>query len=216
MNLILLGPPGAGKGTQAQHLEKTYHLARLSTGDMLRAAVASGSALGLQAKDIMEAGKLMPDDIIISMIGDRIDEPDCDDGFILDGFPRTTPQAEALDQMLAEKGLKLNAVVEIKVDDEILVERITGRFSCAQCGVGYHEKFARPQADGICDQCGGTEFSRRDDDTAETVRARLAAYHEQTAPILPYYQDKGVLVAVDGMAPIDSVTQQIDAVISNT
>lgn len=211
MNLIVLGPPGAGKGTQAQRLEKDRGLVQLSTGDMLRAAVRSGSELGRQAKAIMEAGELVPDEIIIDMISARIDQPDCRNGFILDGFPRTTRQAEALDAMLAAKGMKLDHVIELGVDDEALIERITGRFSCAECGAGYHDTFRRPKIDGVCDVCGSREFQRRDDDNAETVRARLAAYHRQTAPILPYYRDKSVLTTVDGMASIDEVARQIDA-----
>jgi adenylate kinase len=214
MNLILLGPPGAGKGTQAERLVREKGLVQLSTGDMLRAAVASGSDLGKRIKTIMAEGKLVPDDIIIAMIADRISGPDCRNGFILDGFPRTTPQAEALDEMLAEKGLGLDCVVEMQVDDEALVERITGRFACAKCGAGYHVKFKPPKVAGVCDVCGGTQFSRREDDTAETVRARLGAYHAQTAPILPYYRAKGVLRQVDGMAPIADVARQIDAAIS--
>jgi adenylate kinase len=214
MNLILLGPPGAGKGTQAQRLQNRLGLVQLSTGDMLRAAVASGSDLGKQAKSIMDAGRLVPDEIIIAMISERIDKPDCRNGFILDGFPRTTAQAEALDEMLAEKGMRLDRVIEMKVDDEALVERITGRFACVTCGAGYHDKFHRPKVDGVCDVCGGHEFTRRDDDNAETVKARLAAYHEQTAPILPYYRDKGVLTSVDGMASIEEVARQMDGALT--
>jgi len=213
MNVILLGPPGAGKGTQAKRLEKRHNLIQLSTGDMLRAAVASGSELGKKAKSLMDAGHLVPDDLMISLIADRIDQPDCADGFILDGFPRTTAQAEALDEMLAEKGMKLHSVIEMKVEDEILVDRITGRYTCANCGAGYHDSFQRPKVTGVCDNCGGTEFKRRADDTEDTVRTRLAAYHAQTAPILPYYKKKGVLQAVDGMAGIDEVTHQIEAVL---
>ncbi|WP_340117025.1 adenylate kinase [Pelagibius sp. 7325] len=213
MNVILLGPPGAGKGTQAKRLEKRHNLIQLSTGDMLRAAVASGSELGKKAKSLMDAGHLVPDDLMISLIADRIDQPDCADGFILDGFPRTTAQAEALDEMLAEKGMKLHSVIEMKVEDEILVDRITGRYTCANCGAGYHDSFQRPKVAGVCDACGGTEFKRRADDTAETVRTRLATYHAQTAPILPYYQGKGILKAVDGMAGIDQVTDQIERVL---
>lgn len=214
MNVILLGPPGAGKGTQAKRLEDQRRLVQLSTGDMLRAAVASGSELGQKAKKIMEAGQLMPDDLMILMIGDRIDQPDCSNGFILDGFPRTTPQAEALDQMLSEKGLKLDCVVEMKVDEEALVERITGRFSCAKCGAGYHDLFNQPKRPGLCDVCGHDQFSRRDDDNEATVRNRLDAYHAQTVPILPYYDNKGILVSVDGMADIDEVTRQIEGVLA--
>jgi len=213
MNVILLGPPGAGKGTQAKRLEKRHNLVQLSTGDMLRAAVASGSDLGKKAKKIMDAGHLVPDDLMIDMIADRIDAPDCAKGFILDGFPRTTPQAEALDEMLAAKGMKLHSVIEMKVNDDILVDRITGRYTCAKCGAGYHDSFQKPKVEGVCDNCGGKEFKRRADDTEETVRTRLAAYYAQTAPILPYYSQKGVLQAVDGMAGIDQVTAQIEDVL---
>ncbi len=213
MNLILLGPPGAGKGTQAKRLEDRHSLVQLSTGDMLRAVVASGAPLGQQAKEIMAAGKLMPDELMIEMIADRISKPDCSTGFILDGFPRTVPQAEALDRMLEEKGLKLDHVIEMKVDDAALVERITGRYTCAKCGQGYHDKFQTPKVDGVCDVCGSTEFTRRADDNAETVTTRLAAYHKQTAPILPYYKERGVLETVDGMADIDVVTEQIEALL---
>lgn len=213
MNLILLGPPGAGKGTQAKRLEDRHGLIQLSTGDMLRAVVASGVPLGQQAKEIMAAGKLMPDELMIEMIADRISKPDCATGFILDGFPRTVPQAEALDRMLEDKGLKLDHVIEMKVDDAALVERITGRYTCAKCGRGYHDKFETPKVDGVCDVCGSTEFTRRADDNAETVTTRLAAYHKQTAPILPYYKERGVLETVDGMADIDVVTEQIEALL---
>jgi adenylate kinase len=214
VNVILLGPPGAGKGTQAKRLEKSHNLVQLSTGDMLRAVVAEGSALGRQAKRIMDAGEFMPDDLMIRMISERIDQPDCANGFILDGFPRTTGQAEALDRMLENKGLRLDSVVEMQVDEDALVERITGRFSCAKCGAGYHDKFQRPKVDGVCDYCGGTEFTRRADDNEATVRARLKAYHEQTAPILPYYEKKGILRRVEGMASIDEVTRQIEAALA--
>jgi adenylate kinase len=213
MNLILLGPPGAGKGTQAKRLEDRHGLVQLSTGDMLRAVVASGVPLGQQAKEIMAAGKLMPDELMIEMIADRISKPDCATGFILDGFPRTVPQAEALDRMLEDKGLKLDHVIEMKVDDAALVERITGRYTCTKCGRGYHDKFETPKVDGVCDVCGSTEFTRRADDNAETVTTRLAAYHKQTAPILPYYKERGVLETVDGMADIDVVTEQIEALL---
>ncbi len=214
MNIIVLGPPGAGKGTQAKRLEDRYRLVQLSTGDMLRAAVASGSELGQKARKIMDAGQLMPDDLMILMIGDRIEQPDCKNGFILDGFPRTTPQAEALDQMLGEKGIKLDCVVMIKVDEEALVERITGRVSSAKSGAGKHDQFQPPKRPGICDVCGHDKFTRRDDDNEATVRNRLDAYHAQTAPILPYYDNKGILVSVDGMADIDEVTRQIEGVLA--
>jgi adenylate kinase len=214
MILILLGPPGCGKGTQAKRLEDGRGLVQLSTGDMLRAAVASGSEMGQQAKKVMDAGELMPDEIMIQIISDRIDEPDCRNGFILDGFPRTTPQAEALDKLLDAKSLNLGKVIELKVDEEALVERVTGRYSCAKCGSGYHDKFQQPKQDGVCDSCGSTEFSRRSDDNEETVRSRLAAYHDQTAEIVPYYLAKGLLVEIDGMAEIEDVTVAIEGIIA--
>ena len=213
MNLILLGPPGAGKGTQAKKLTDERGLVQLSTGDMLRAEVASGSPLGVEAKKIMDAGQLVSDAIVIGMIDGRTNKPDTAKGVIFDGFPRTVAQAEALDAMLAKKGKKIDAVVELKVDDAALVERISGRFTCAKCGTGYHDKFARPQKDGVCDKCGSTEFTRRADDNAETVKARLVAYNQQTAPILPYYRAKGVLHSVDGMADMSEVARQIDRVL---
>ena len=214
MRVILFGPPGAGKGTQAQLLEKRYGLVQLSTGDMLRAAVASGSDLGKEAKKVMDAGQLMPDALMIRMISERIDQPDCRGGFILDGFPRTIPQAEALDRMLAEKGLRLDSVIEMKVDEEALVQRITGRYTCAKCGAGYHDSFQRPQLDGVCDHCGGTGITRRADDNEETVRTRLEAYRAQTEPILPYYGEKGILCSVDGMASIDEVADEIETALA--
>ncbi|WP_298369555.1 adenylate kinase [Azospirillum sp.] len=214
MNLILLGPPGAGKGTQARRLEDTRGLVQLSTGDMLRAMVAEGGPLGQQAKEIMAAGKLMPDELMVEIIGERISKPDVANGFILDGFPRTVAQAESLDAMLSEKGLKLHHVIEMRVVDEILVERVTGRYTCAKCGKGYHDSFEKPKVEGVCDSCGGTEFKRRADDNAETVTTRLGQYHQQTAPILPYYQERGVLKTVDGMADIDEVTSQIEAILA--
>jgi len=215
MRLILLGPPGAGKGTQAKRLQESRGLVQLSTGDMLRAAVASGSPLGQQAKRVMEAGELMPDEIIIDMIAERVDQQDCRNGFVLDGFPRTTRQAAALDEMLKRKNASLDAVIELAVDEAALIERISGRFSCAKCGAGYHEKFQRPKKDGVCDVCGSTEFVRRKDDNATTVAARLEAYRNQTAPILPYYEERGLLRRVDGMADVDEVTRQIEDVLAS-
>ena len=213
MNLMLLGPPGAGKGTQAKRLEEDRGLVQLSTGDMLRAAVASGSKIGMQVKAIMERGDLVSDEIMITMIRDRIGQPDCANGFILDGFPRTTAQARALDVMLAEMEVKLHHVIEMRVEDAILVDRISGRYSCGNCGVGYHDSFKKPVIPGVCDNCGATEFARRKDDNAETVSSRLKAYHVQTAPLLPYYEGQGNLKRVDGMAEIDEVTRQIEAVL---
>jgi adenylate kinase len=213
MNIILLGPPGAGKGTQAKRIEEKHGLIQLATGDMLRAAVKNGTEVGRRAKPIMDAGKLVPDEILIAMIEERIAQPDCAKGFILDGFPRTVPQAEALDAMLAAKHKELNHVIEMKVDEAALVDRVTGRFSCTKCGASYHDRYNLPKVAGVCDVCGNKTFSRRADDNAETIKARLEAYRNQTAPILPYYQAKKILVAVDGMAEIDEVTRQIDAIL---
>jgi adenylate kinase len=214
MNIILLGPPGAGKGTQAQRLQAERGMVQLSTGDMLRAAVASGSELGRRAKGIMEKGELVPDELMVGLIQDRIGQPDAARGFILDGFPRTEAQARALDRMLGKAGKKLDRVVEMEVDEKALTERIVGRFTCAKCGTGYHEKFKRPKVEGVCDVCGSTEFIRRKDDTAETMKTRMAAYRAQTEPLLPYYAARGVLRKVDGMAAMDDVYRQISGVLS--
>ena len=213
MNLILFGPPGAGKGTQADLLAKRFGFAKLSTGDMLRAAVASGSEVGLKAKTIMASGGLVSDDIMIALIRDRIAQPDCKGGFILDGFPRTVAQAEALDTMLAEESIRLDHVIELRVNDAELTARIAGRFSCSKCAAGYHDTYKPTRKVGVCDECGATEFVRREDDKAETVSKRLEAYNRQTAPLLPYYATKGVLTAIDGMAEIGEVTRQIDAIL---
>jgi adenylate kinase len=211
--LILMGPPGGGKGTQAKRLETRYGIVQLSTGDMLRAAVKAGTPVGKQAKAVMDAGKLVSDDIMIGLISERIDQPDCAQGFILDGFPRTVPQAEALDKLLNTKGIKLDKVIEVEVPDALLIERITGRFTCAKCGEGYHDKFKQPKKAGVCDMCGGTEFTRRADDNAETVGARLKAYHDQTAPLMPYYKGKGLLEVIDGNRDIDVVTGDLERVL---
>jgi len=209
MNIVLLGPPGAGKGTQAKRIEKSLGLVQLSTGDMLRAAVAAGTEIGKRAKAVMAAGQLVSDDILIGMISERIAQADCKNGFILDGFPRTVAQAEALDAMLKAQGLKLDFVVEMKVDDAALVARISGRYSCKDCGAVYHDATKPARVEGTCDSCGAKNMVRRPDDNAETVASRLKAYHDQTAPIIPYYRDRGALRSVDGMADMDAVTGEL-------
>jgi adenylate kinase len=214
LNIVLLGPPGAGKGTQAKRLEELRGLKQLSTGDMLRAAVAAGTPLGLQAKQVMESGQLVRDDLMVAMIAERIAQPDCAKGFVLDGFPRTVQQAEALDAMLAERGRgHIDRVIELAVDEPALIQRIAGRYVCANCGEGYHDQFRQPKVRGVCDRCGGKEFLRRPDDKAEAVAVRLEAYRRQTAPILPYYQSRGLLRRVDGMGSPAAVAKEIDQIL---
>ena len=213
MRIILFGPPGAGKGTQAELLQSNFGLKKYSTGDMLRAEAKSGTPFGQKLADIMAEGKLVSDDIMIEMIKNRIKQDGVGTGFVLDGFPRTVAQAEALDKMLAEIGAPLDTVIEMKVNDEILIDRISGRYSCAKCGAGYHDHFKQPKKSGVCDECGATEFTRRKDDNAETVKNRLDAYHQQTAPVLPYYKAKGLLQTVDGMQAIEVVSGQIKKIL---
>jgi adenylate kinase len=214
MNLVLLGPPGGGKGTQAKRLMEKFGLIQLSTGDMLRAAAASGSEVGKRAKAVMDAGQLVSDDIVIGIIDERLDQPDTKNGVIFDGFPRTVAQAEALDAMMVRKGRAMNFAIEVRVPDEMLIERITGRFTCAKCGAGFHDTFQRTKVDGVCDSCGGTEFIRRADDNAETVRKRLGCYHAQTAPLIPYYDGKGIYRLVDGTQEISAVTAALEAILA--
>ena len=209
MNIILLGPPGAGKGTQARILVDQRGMVQLSTGDMLRAAVASGSDVGQRAKAVMDAGELVSDEIVNAIVSDRLDQPDVAGGVIFDGFPRTDAQAKALDGLLAGKGMSLDAVISMEVDDALLADRVSGRYTCANCGEGYHDTFKTPAVDGVCDQCGGTEFKRRPDDNADTVLTRLSAYRADTAPLIAYYETTGKLKTVDGMAEITAVTAAI-------
>ncbi|CUH62433.1 Adenylate kinase [Thalassovita gelatinovora] len=213
--LILLGPPGAGKGTQARILEDKFGLVQLSTGDLLRTAVAAGTEAGLRAKSVMDAGGLVSDDIVIAILRDRLTATDCVRGIILDGFPRTTVQAEALDDLLAETGQKINAAISLEVDDAAMVARISGRYTCAGCGEGYHDAFKQPQQAGICDKCGGTEFKRRADDNAATVGQRLQAYHAQTAPLIAYYDSKGVLQRIDAMGDIAAIATELTTMVEN-
>jgi adenylate kinase len=214
MNIILLGPPGAGKGTQAARLVEQHGMRQLSTGDMLRAAVAAQTPVGLKAKAIMDAGELVSDEIVSALIDDELTAMGAAVGAIFDGYPRTAAQAEQLDAILARHGRKLDHVIELEVDEDELVHRIVGRYSCASCGAGYHDEFHRPKVAGVCDKCGGTEFKRRKDDNEETVRTRMGEYRAKTAPILPLYEARGIVTRVDGMAPIDTVTASVEAVLA--
>ena len=211
--LILLGPPGAGKGTQARMLEKQFGLVQLSTGDLLRAAVAAGTPAGQAADEVMKSGALVSDQIVIDILRDRLTEPDCASGVILDGFPRTDVQAEALDSLLAENGQKINAAISLEVDDTAMIERVAGRYTCADCGEGFHDSFKIPKQAGVCDGCGSTDMKRRADDNAETVGGRLVAYHAQTAPLISYYEGKGALQRVDAMGPIDAIGASLSNVV---
>ncbi|MCD2171713.1 adenylate kinase [Rhizobium sp. C4] len=213
MRLILLGPPGAGKGTQAQRIVEKHGIPQLSTGDMLRAAVKAGTEVGKRAKALMDAGSLVNDDVVIGIVSERIDQPDCAKGFILDGFPRTLVQADATEKMLSSKGMKLDVVIEMQVDDSVLVDRVSGRYTCASCGTGYHDRLQKPKVEGVCDKCGSTEFKRRPDDNAETMTTRLRAYYKETSPLIGYYHAKGLLKSIDGMAEIDEVTTSIETIL---
>ncbi|MCM0031711.1 adenylate kinase [Sandarakinorhabdus limnophila] len=213
MNLILLGPPGAGKGTQASRLVKERGMVQLSTGDMLRAAVAASTPVGLAAKAVMESGGLVSDEIVSGILSERLDQPDARAGFILDGYPRTDVQADSLDAMLAEKGLALDHVIELVVDEDALVDRITGRFTCGSCGEGYHDRYKQPKVADTCDVCGASNFKRRADDNADTVRQRMMEYRAKTAPIIPHYEGRGIVARVDGMADMDAVAASIDKIV---
>lgn len=214
MNIILLGPPGAGKGTQAQRLVERHGMRQLSTGDMLRAAVKAGTPVGLEAKAVMERGELVSDAIVSALIGEELDAMGPAVGAIFDGYPRTAAQADSLDAILTARRRTLDHVIELVVDEDALVERITGRFTCANCGKGYHDKYEQPKVAGVCDKCGSTEFKRRPDDNEETVRTRMAEYRAKTAPILPIYEARGIVARVDGMADMDEVTAAIERVIA--
>ncbi len=214
--LILLGPPGAGKGTQARMLETTFGLVQLSTGDLLRAAVAAGTDAGKQAQAVMAAGGLVSDEIVIAILRDRLTDAECAKGVILDGFPRTGAQAEALDTLLADSGQRINAAISLEVEDAAMVTRISGRYTCGDCGEGYHDSFKQPARDGVCDHCGGTDFKRRADDNAETVASRLEAYHAQTAPLIAYYDSKGALKRVDAMGDITAIAKELAAIVTET
>lgn len=214
MDIILLGPPGAGKGTQAGLLEDQHGMVQLSTGDMLRAAVKAGTEVGLKAKGLMDAGELVPDDVVSGIIGDKLDELGPDQGVIFDGYPRTEAQVYSLDEILTARDRKLDHVIELEVDVEALVERITGRFTCGNCGEGYHDTFKQPVKEGVCDTCGGTEFKRRPDDNEETVRTRMGEYRAKTQPILPIYEERGIVSKVDGMGSMDAVSNAIEAVLA--
>lgn len=211
--LILLGPPGAGKGTQARMLEEDFGLIQLSTGDLLRAAVAAGTEAGKAAKAVMEAGQLVSDDIVLAILKDRMAQPDVAHGIILDGFPRTAGQAAALDALLAEAGQRVTAAVSLEVDDEAMIARVSGRYTCGGCGEGYHDEFKQPAKAGVCDKCGGTAFKRRADDNAETVRERLQAYHAQTAPLITHYECQSVLERVPAMGSIAGVRSMLAGIV---
>lgn len=214
MDIILLGPPGAGKGTQASRLEDEHGMVQLSTGDMLRAAVKAGTPVGLKAKALMDAGELVPDDVVSGIIGDRLDELGPEKGVIFDGYPRTAAQAASLDELLSARNRALAHVIELAVDEDALVERITGRFTCGSCGEGYHDKFKQPAVEGVCDICGKSDFKRRPDDNEETVRTRMKEYRAKTAPILPIYEARGIVRKVDGMGSMTEVNDAIEAVLS--
>jgi adenylate kinase len=214
MRLILLGPPGAGKGTQAQRIVEKYGIPQLSTGDMLRAAIVAETEVGKRVKAVLDSGKLVSDDIVIAIVSERVDQPDCANGFILDGFPRTLVQADATETMLAAKGLDLSVVIELRVNDKELVRRVSGRYSCASCGAVYHDTDHKPAVEGVCDKCGSTHFKRRPDDNAETMTQRLEVYYKETSPLIGYYYAKGKLKSVDGMAEMDKVTSDIEAILA--